>query len=267
MKTNPENNCQIALDELLGQMEQEDFNIAGLESLCRQFPACSDTLRSTYSMWEAIEDIQTPEPSQTMHTGFYKMLNEFQAEATKTSRPRFQFDWWTWNGFSLKWAVLAGVFILGVFSGTFFQNTELSELAVLEDPKERHRVEDSYAKLTSAESASERLQGIQMAKKMEQLDNRIIEALNETLLHDRNVNVRLSAIETMLHFADNPQVRENLIRAIPHQTSPMVQMTLAEVMIALKDKRAIHEIQELLDAQHLELDVQMKMEETIETLL
>lgn len=266
MKTNPKNACQHALDELLGQMENEDFNQAGLESLCRQFPDCSDSLRSTYAMWQTIDEIEVPQPSQQMHTGFYKMLNEFQAEATKTSRPLFQFDWWTWNGFSLKWAVIASVFVLGVFSGTFFRNGD-RDLVFLEDKQQQLQVENSYVKLTSLESASDRLQGIQMAKKMEQLDNRIIEALNQALLHDRNVNVRLSAIETMLHFADNPKVRENLIRAIPHQTSPLIQMTLAEVMIALEDKRAIHEIRELLDAQQLELEVQMKLEETIETLL
>lgn len=266
MKNNPRSTCQQALDELMNRIEVESFDPAGLDQLCRQFPDCSQTLRSTYNMWQAIDEVEVPEPSQAMHTGFYKMLNEFQAETIPATKTRYQFDWWTWNGFSLKWAVIAGVFMLGVFSGTFFR-TEDGGMALLENNEEKLQVEESYAMLTSSESASSRLQGIQMAKKMEHLDNRIIEALNQTLLNDPNVNVRLSAIETMLHFADNPQVRENLIRAIPHQTSPLIQMTLAEVMIALKDKRAIQEIRELLEAQQLELEVQMKMEETIETLL
>lgn len=266
MKNNPENTCQQALDELIIRMEAEHFDLTGLDQLCRQFPDCSDTLRSTYDMWQTIDEIEVPQPSQAMHTGFYKMLNEFQSETTRASKPRYQFDWWTWNGFSLKWAVIAGVFILGVFSGNFFR-TEDRGVALVENAEENLEMEERYAMLTASESASSRLQGIQLAKKMEQLDNRIIEALNQTLLHDSNVNVRLSAIETMLHFADNPRVRENLIRAIPHQTSPIIQMTLAEVMIALKDKRAVHEIRELLEAQQLELEVKMKMEETIETLL
>lgn len=267
MKNDPKNSCQPALDALLAQMENENFQPAEVEALCRQFPDCSESLRSTYAMWESIDEIDVPEPGQAMHAGFYKMLNDFQTETTQTASPRFQFDWWTWNGFSLKWAVIAGVFALGLFSGTFFRPETPQEIVLTQHEENSQEVDVSYAKLTSSESASDRLEGIQMAKKMEQLDNRIIEALNQTLLHDRNVNVRLSAIETMLHFADNPQVRENLIRAIPHQTSPLVQMTLAEVMIALKDKRAVHEIQELLQEQQLELEVQMKMEETIETLL
>lgn len=265
MKTNPENTCQSALDELLGQMEKEHFSQAELEALCRQFPDCSEQLRSTHDLWQSMDDWSVPEPSPAMHVGFYNMLHEFQTKEARSTKPLFQFDWWTWNGFSLKWAVIAGVFLLGVFSGSLFKSGN-PDLGLAELEEKQRSIDDSYVKLTSSSSATDRLQGLQMAKAMDQLDNRIIEALNQTLLHDSNVNVRLSAIETMIHFADNPKVRENLIRAIPFQTSPLVQMTLAEVMIALKDKRAIHEIRELLRIQQLELEVQMKMEETIETL-
>lgn len=266
MKNNPEHNCQPALDELMSRMENQNMDQTSLEALCRQFPDCSDSLRATHAMWEAIEEVEVPEPSRAMDAGFYKMLNDFQEETSTTTKPRFQFDWWTWNGFSLKWAVIAGVFILGVFSGSYFQ-PQADHRLVLNNEDEVKEMEESYARLTASESATDRLQGVQMAKEMKYLNDRIIKALNQTLLHDKNVNVRLSAIETMLHFADNPKVRENLIRAIPFQTSPLVQMTLAEVMLALKDKRAVHEIRELLEAQQLELEVQMKLEETIEVLL
>ena len=266
MKTQPEY-CQQAMDRLLSQMEDGAFNEEALESLCRQFPDCSDQLRASYDLWQNMDDLAVvPEPSQAMDAGFYKMLNDFSAQAA-TSRTRLPLEWWTWNGFSLKWAVIAGVFLLGLASGLFFQPAPIVPASLTLEEEMGKTTRESYAKLTSSSSASDRLLGLQMAKQLERPDDRILEALNHTLLYDENTNVRLSAIETMIHFSDNPQVRENLIRAIPYQTSPLVQLTLAEVVLALKDKRAVEEIRRLLQSEQVELEVKMKLEDTIETLL
>jgi len=268
MKNLSKHKCQEAIDALLTQIEKEAFSGEDLEALCRKFPSCDEELRSTYRLCQTMETMPAPEPSANMHAGFYKMLNEFNAEeadSKKSAMPAI--GWWTWNGLSLKWAALAAVFLLGLFSGALLwpeqSESPLAQLEKITSGEEN----DPYATLTSSASVTERLQGVQMIKQMDELDNRIIEALNQTLLHDDNVNVRLSAIETMLHFSENPRVREKLIRAIPYQTSPLIQMTLAEIMIALKDDRAVEEIKRLLQTQQVELEVKMKMEETIETLL
>jgi hypothetical protein len=267
MKKYPEHNCDTALDDLLGRMEGSALGRDGLHELCGKYPGCAESLVATYEQWQQLEELaDVPEPSQAMHTNFYKMLNAVTAEET-TKRARPQFEWWSWNGFPLKWALLAGVFVLGVMLGGFFRSpatggmlTRLGETAQEKEDREY------FAQLTS-HSVTDRLLATQLAKQRKQLDDKIINALFQTLITDENVNVRLSAIETMLHFTDNPKVRESLIRAIPHQQAPLVQLTLAEVMTALKDKRAIEEIRRLLRDEQVEVEVKMKLEDTIETLL
>ena len=262
MKTNKENTCQDAIAALLGELDKDSFTQDTLESLCSKFPDCSEELQSNYSLWKNLGEVEPPVPSPVMDAGFYKMLNEFSAEQKTNAGSWWNFDWRLWNGFDMRWVIMAGVFLLGMASGIIFLPRQQGETLANIEQKE-----PAYIKLTSSESTTDRLQSIQMIKELEKLDERVIDALNQVLLYDDNDNVRLSAIETMLYFSDNPMVRESLIRAIPYQNSPLIQMTLAEVMVALNDQRAIEEIKQLLQSEELELEVKMKMEETIEVLL
>lgn len=263
MKNYPEHSCDAALDELMLRLETTSPDGESLQELCGKYPDCSQQLLATYDQWQQLDELEPVEPGEAMHTNFYKMLNEFTAEVN-TQKARPQFQWWTWNGFPLKWALVAGVFALGVLMGGLFRPTSPGDQLSRQVATEER--ENYFAQLTS-HSVTERLQATQMAKKMEQLDDQIIDALFHTLIEDENVNVRLSAIETMLHFVDKPEVRIRLIRAIPYQQAPLVQLTLAEVVTALKDKRAIEEIRRLLQTEQVEVEVKMKLEETIETLL
>ncbi len=267
MKQQDQNNCRIAIDSLLKELENESFTKEKLDMLCHQFPDCAENLQTTLAMWQQLEEVPSPEPSPAMDAGFYKMLSEFTTEQAKASKAWWDLDWVRLNGFNLKWVALAGVFMLGMASGVIlWPEKQARGIADIEQNLNSDQAVDWVA-LTSAQSTTERLMSIQQIRERAELDDQIVQALGEVLMHDENENVRLSAIETMLYFADNPKVRENLIRAIPYQSSPLIQMTLAEVMVALNDSRAVNEIRQLLETQQLELEVKMKMEETIETLL
>lgn len=266
MKKNPEPTCSTAQHELLSRLETGPLSREALHTLCEQFPNCTADLLATYEQWQLLDEIEMPEPSQVMHTNFYKMLSEETAEAA-AKQSGLQFNWWTWNGFPMKWALAAGIFALGMVMGGFFRpalpdSGLRTQVAVDSEEEER----EYFAQLTS-QSVTDRLQATQSAKQRDQLNATIIDALFHTLTQDDNVNVRLSAIETLLHFTDHPKVRESLIRAIPFQQSPLVQLTLAEVMTSLQDKRAIEEIRRLLQKEQVEVEVKMKLEDTIETLL
>jgi hypothetical protein len=84
-----------------------------------------------------------------------------------------------------------------------------------------------------------------------------------TLNNDPNVNVRLTTLEALTHFARDPVVREGLIQSILQQESPLVQAALADVMLRLQEKRAIPSFKKLLLQKDLNGMVRTKIEETI----
>jgi HEAT repeat protein len=102
---------------------------------------------------------------------------------------------------------------------------------------------------------------------LQQADDRVVKALLYTLNHDENVNVRLVTVEALYRFADNPAVREGLVKSIAGQESPLVQIALADAMVGLQEKRSVEKMRELL--RHTETDamVKEKLESSIQVLL
>jgi hypothetical protein len=112
-------------------------------------------------------------------------------------------------------------------------------------------------------SASERLRAVSYTSEITHVNPNIAGALLATLNNDPNVNVRLTTLEALTHFARDPVVREGLIQSILQQESPLVQAALADVMLRLQEKRAIPSFKKLLLQKDLNGMVRARIEETI----
>ncbi len=258
--------CRPALDHLLSAIENEHFTAADLEELCGKYPSCTEQLMETYQMWSELEAVSVPEPTTDMRAGFYRMLQEFEAESVPPGTTRLT----TWRARLtdvspvFRWALVMLIFGTGVATGLFLEPaSQSSDYTQQTDGS----IQNNYVALTNHNSAIERLKGVQLIKNIEHPNDNIINALNQVLLKDPNVNVRLSAIEAMLHFSENPRARESLIRAIPYQTSSLIQMTLSEVMLELEEERSVEALRKLLESDQVEVEVKMQVEETLEVLL
>lgn len=112
-------------------------------------------------------------------------------------------------------------------------------------------------------SASERLRAVSYTSEIRHVNPNIAAALLATLNNDPNVNVRLTTLEALTHFARDPAVREGLIQSILQQDSPLVQAALADAMLKLQEKRAIQPFKKLLQQKDLNSMVRVKIEQTI----
>jgi hypothetical protein len=116
-------------------------------------------------------------------------------------------------------------------------------------------------------SANKRLQGVSEANKIERVDETVIKALLQTLNNDPNVNVRLAAIESLTNYVSEPMVRMGLVQSIVQQNSPIVQVTLANLMVALQEKESIASFKHLIQTQQLDSSVKKKLENSIEEII
>jgi hypothetical protein len=112
-------------------------------------------------------------------------------------------------------------------------------------------------------SASERLRAVSYTSEIRYVNPNIATALLATLNNDPNINVRLTTLEALTHFARDPVVREGLIQSILQQDSPLVQAALADAMLKLQEKRAIQPFKKLLQQKDLNSMVRVKIEQTI----
>ena len=112
-------------------------------------------------------------------------------------------------------------------------------------------------------SASERMRGVSYTSNISKVNRKMADALLETLNNDPDVNVRLTTLEALTQFANNPVVREGLVQSIVQQESPLVQAALADVMLKLQEKRSVSPFKKLLQHKDLNGMVRSKIEQTI----
>lgn len=222
-------------------------------------------LQELEELYNKMENLSVPEPGERMRDRFYQMLAEEQREQ------RTPFTEWVYRFWSelkvRQMAAAMGIFLLGMLLGNWqtpFRDYR-NQLNQLSDEISQMR-EVMTLSLLDNDSATERLKAVNISTDMQPADNRIAEALLKTLNNDPNVNVRLAAIEALLHHASNPLVREGLVSAITSQESPIVQAALADAMLTLQEKRSVEEFKKLLERNGLDRNVRDKLQTTIAAL-
>jgi hypothetical protein len=100
--------------------------------------------------------------------------------------------------------------------------------------------------LLKEESASERIKAVNYADEMTAPDAHVINALINTLDHDKNANVRLACLYALAKFQDNPSVREALVNSLPLQKEPIVQIVLINLLTEMKEPRVKRSLQDII---------------------
>jgi hypothetical protein len=99
-------------------------------------------------------------------------------------------------------------------------------------------------------SASERISAVKLSDRVPEnttaLDGEITEILIYTMNNDENINVREAASEALFRFRSEPRIRTALVNSLSNQQDPLMQITLINMLVELKEKSAINEMQKLL---------------------
>ena len=96
------------------------------------------------------------------------------------------------------------------------------------------------------ESASERIKAVSYAEDIASPDQKVIDALFNSLNNDKNVNVRLAALYSLARFADRHSVRDSLVSSLGIQTEPIIQVVLINLLAEKRERKAIEPIREIM---------------------
>lgn len=99
-------------------------------------------------------------------------------------------------------------------------------------------------------SAGERLSAINASTRLpageQQPDQQITDILIYTMNNDQTVNVRIAAAEALFRFSDDVRINNALVNALSQQDDPLMQLTLINMLVELKAKHAVNEMEKLL---------------------
>jgi len=250
----------LALGYLRGELNEKEAQ--KFEALLNESPFYMETLEAMESSWNAMDSFEVPEPSERMDTKFFQMLGTAMEKKEKASAVATTFE--VLRNWLLRPQLAYGLLLLSVGLGAGYflkQGTQqqVGTTVVVSDDATEVR-EKLVLTLLEQPSANKRLEGVSEANKIAQVDATVIDALLKTLNKDANVNVRLAAIESLTNYVGNARVRQGLIQSIPNQESPIVQVTLANLMLALEEKKSIAPFKRLLKEQELDTTVKKKIE-------
>lgn len=146
-----------------------------------------------------------------------------------------------------RFAAVAALLAVGVLVGTELSRRR-DDAAIAELRSEVHSLHETVAVALLAEkSPSERLKGVSYGRPLSGGDDSVAAALFETMLNDSNVNVRLAALDALRPRARRPTDRPRLVAAVAEQDSPLVQLSLIDVLLESDREAARRDLAQLLD--------------------
>ena len=160
------------------------------------------------------------------------------------------------SSWGLRIAAGLALLLVGFAGGRMYTHRASTEEAEVAAMKKALRFEQN-----GETSASERIQAVNLSAELNRADDDITQMLINTMNFDDNVNVRLAACQALRRFAHEPLVREGFIRSLSIQTDPNVQLTLIEILVSIKEKRAADEMQRLAKNKAVLDVVRLKAEE------
>ena len=181
------------------------------------------------------------EPSVRMKMNFETMLNAEVASNKKGKTVLFT---------PAMYRVAAAVVLLVLGASVTYwinrYNAQQREIAQLQ--AEMKATKDlMLSMLSNDQSASKRIQGVNVAYTMTKADDEIVSVLVKTMNEDPNSNVRLAALDALAKFIDDPAVRKELIQSLSKQEDPIVQISLIQLMVKMKEKSIVKDLQKIVD--------------------
>lgn len=138
--------------------------------------------------------------------------------------------------------VLVGA-LIGMFIIKSGQDEQISSLKKEMDATKQAVINS----LQNQSSPSQRIMGVNASFELEKADDEIITVLITTMNADDNINVRLAAIEALYQFSSEEKVKDAFIRALATQKEPILQLALIDILVNLKENRAVDNMQKLID--------------------
>lgn len=253
------------LQNTLNSAEEEEFHL-----LVEKGEIDTAELNEMKNLYENLKSVDVPEPGKQVQERFYTML---EAEKTQQAesftekasgwilnfRERF-----IYRGF----AYAAALFLAGLFIGDLFTPFSERDDKIDQLSSEIHQMREMMMiNLLENDSPTERLRAVNISNEIPSSADRVAEALLHTLNNDSNVNVRIAAVDALVRHAANPDIRRRMVDSIQKQNSPVVQIALADAMVALQEGNAIEEFRKLLEQNNMDSNVRVKLENTIAALL
>ncbi len=220
-------NCETASSAMMEALKTSPPS-PELQAHLEACPTCAEEFRELGDMWTALGDLPQEAPRPGVALALQARL-----------RPR------PWR----RWPLLAAALLLLVLGYGLGRRASVPEAtpALFRQPSAGGRL-TAIAMLTPDQGPSP------------------VEALLDLVAKDPDPRVRLSAVEALYLYGEEAGRNGRLTQALRTQSEPRVQMALVDLMVALREKRAVEALKRLLREGRLDPDVRKRVQQRLKEL-
>ena len=234
---------------------------------------CLDMVKDYKKILDTMETAgsEPEQPDESLRVNFYHMLHTETRKQQKTMKlktaDRMKFTSLPYLKYAAGVALLIAGTIIGMFlNDIIYKSKETVHLTELESEVQNIKEMLVYSMLKE-ESSSRRIQAMGYIEEMQAPDEKVFNALIETLNNDKNVNVRLTAAYSLANYIDNKSVRDSLVNSLSKQTEPIIQVVLINILVEKKVNTAREPIQKIISNENTLKDVKDVAQKGLEVLL
>jgi hypothetical protein len=199
---------------------------------------CSAELLDMKSFLLKLDDFEMEQPSDNLKRNFQNMINSYSLGVTHKKVPWHEAvgawieSWWPKRPL-VQFMTTVAVLVIGLVTGLNIKNETGSIGQLNENVNNLNRV--VMASLLNQSSAADRISGLSKTSLVTNADRQFYSTLIFLLNSDPNVNVRLAAVNALTNFADNEYVRRELVISLGLQSSPLIQVSLIDLLASIKE--------------------------------
>jgi hypothetical protein len=223
----------LSEEELILYYYQEGGDASRIDDHLNACSSCRASYQELRDSLSALDELGVPARGEDYGARVWQRLRARQVAETRAHRRLFAWPGPLW----VQAGWMAALVLAGFLLGRYLPGPERAELRAMR--------ELLTLSLLQQESASERLAGVSWSRNFRRPDPKILDALVNALNHDPDVNVRLSAVDALSRFSGEANVRNQLIDALTRQSSPLVQITLIDLLVEMGEKRSAEVLRRL----------------------
>ncbi len=208
-------------------------------SLCE---ACRTEAADMKSIWLKLDDVELEDPPDTLKKNFDNMLESYSLGMNTNTKDKWYETTSKWFEFLwpkrplIQFATTVAVLIIGLLIGLGINERVESNKEIVQLKTDMNDLRQVVmSSLLNQSSVVERINGLTMTSRLENIDRPFYSTLLLLLNSDSNVNVRLAAVNALSNFVEDEYVRHELVKSLSLQSSPLVQTSLIDLLAAIRE--------------------------------
>jgi hypothetical protein len=211
---------------------------------------CLDEFKDSKKILSLLSDNRMEKPDDSLRINFYHMLHS-EIKKSKEGKLDLSVNKVNTGSFLMRFKVAAGIALLicGTFIGIFLHASLMNNSEKLNQLQAEVSAlkEASVFTMLREESSSDRIQAVSLIEELDKPDEKVIDVLIKTLNNDKNINVRMAAAYALSKYADQRLVSDSLVKSLSLQNDPILQITLINILVEKKEKKALQPIRKIYE--------------------